>query len=110
MARTGLGRKILFYIFMLTFLPPYLHHYLSLLPSLLASFSSGDLELSLRQRAASNEKADRAEGFRLLMTDAKMFYFSSLEATNRKRNVHEAAMNHVPLASVQSLNCMHSLW
>ena len=60
----------------LVFLPPYqLRHYHSLLPSLFASFSSGDLELSLRQRAASNKKADRAEVFRLLMTDAKMFYF-----------------------------------
>lgn len=75
--------------------------------SLLASFSSGDSKLSLRRRAASNKKADGAEGFRLLMTVAKMFYFSSLEVTNRKRNVHQAAMNHVQLASVQSLKHLH---
>ncbi len=54
-----------------------------------------------------NKKADGAEGFRLLMTVAKMFYFSSLEVTNRKRNVHKAAVNHVQLASVQSLKRLH---
>ena len=88
---------------------PTLSHSISL-PSLplLGSLSSGDLELSLRRRAASDKKADRARGFRLLMTVAKMFYFFSLEVTNRKRNVHEAAMNHAPLASVQSLSCLHS--
>lgn len=40
-------------------------------------------------------KADKAEGFRLLMTGAKMFYFFSLLLTNRKCNVHAAAINLV---------------
>lgn len=77
--------------------------------SLLAPLSSGDLELSL---TASDTRADGAEECRFLMTVAKMFYyfFFSLELTNWKRNVHKAAMNNVPLASMQSLNCLHSLW
>lgn len=36
--------------------------------------------------------------------------FFLLEVTNQKSNVHKAAMNHVLLASVQSINCTHTLW
>lgn len=91
--------------------PPTLSNSISLsLPFFPCFFLLWDAELSLRQRAVSDKNADGAEGFRLLMTYAKTFYFLSLEVTNRKRNVHKAAMNHVTLTSEQSLNCLHSLW
>jgi len=69
-------------------LPPYRHHHHSLLPSLLASFSSRDLELSLRQRAASNEKADKAQGFRLV-DDTRREVLTGSKVTDRKRNARE---------------------
>lgn len=74
-----------------------------------ASYSSGDLELSLRQRAASDKKADGAEGFWFIDDRCQdVLFFFSLEVTNRKSNVHKAAMNHGAKASVQSLSaCIH---
>lgn len=46
-------------------------------------------------------EADKAEGFALLMTAAKMLNFSSLLSANPKCNVHTAAIN-LSLASLQS--------
>lgn len=64
------------------FLPPYLIQYLPL--PLFARFSQlgGFGAVTQDAGAASDEKAAGAEGFRLLMTHAKMFYFFSLKVTN----------------------------
>lgn len=72
MKRTGLGG--ISYNQPSCRLPPHLIRSLSLL-FLTWFFKLGDSELSLKRRAASDEEAEGAEGFRLFMTVAKMFYF-----------------------------------
>lgn len=81
-------------------------------PSSLAPLSSGggDPELSLRRRSTSDKKGRRSRRLSFIDDSCQdvLFFFFSLEVTNRKRNVHEAAMNNAPRASVQSLSCLHS--
>ena len=71
----------------------------------------GDLELSLRRRSTSDKKGRRSRRLSFIddsCQDVFFFFFRSFVGTKRQRIVHEAVVNYVPRASVQSLSCLHS--
>lgn len=90
---------------LLVFLPPNLVQYLFFTCSFkLRGFGA------VTHRVRHESRRSRRMSFLDDSCQDVLLFFFSLELTNWKRNVHKAAMNNVPLASMQSLNCLHSLW